>query len=117
VTSDGQTITPAFNNNAGTAGYTEVSVTGLRTASEVISITSTDASKYLAIANFTVQLESIQMGDVDKNGKVDVDDVTMLARVLLGLASAEEYDANAADVDGENGITLADLTALVNLIQ
>ena len=51
---DGTTITPAFASSA--TGYTTMSVTGLATPSTQISITSTDVSKYLAIADFTISL-------------------------------------------------------------
>ncbi|MDO4950584.1 MAG: sialidase family protein [Bacteroidales bacterium] len=51
---DGTTITPSFATSS--TGYTELSITGLSAASTTISITSTDASKYIAIADFVVTL-------------------------------------------------------------
>lgn len=51
---DGTTITPSFATSS--TDYTELSITGLSAASTTISITSTDASKYIAIADFVVTL-------------------------------------------------------------
>ena len=54
TTADGQTITPA--NLGGT--YTPVSVTGLNTPSTVIGVTTTNAGKWLSLANIRVTLAS-----------------------------------------------------------
>ncbi|MBR3513959.1 MAG: exo-alpha-sialidase [Bacteroidaceae bacterium] len=51
---DGTTITPAFANSS--TGYTTLSVTNVNAQSTAISVTTTDASKYLAIADFVVTL-------------------------------------------------------------
>ncbi len=51
---DGTTITPAFASSA--TGYTTLEVSGVNAQSTSISVTSTDVSKYLAIADFTVTL-------------------------------------------------------------
>ncbi len=54
TTADGQTITPA--NLGGT--YTSISVTGLNTTSTVIGVTTTNAGKWLSLANISVTLAS-----------------------------------------------------------
>ena len=51
---DGTTITPAFANSS--TGYTVLNVSNVNAASTSISVTSTDVSKYLAIADFAVTL-------------------------------------------------------------
>ena len=52
TTSDGTSVTPA---NLGST-YTPLEVTGLSATSTVITVTTTDASKWLSLANFTVTL-------------------------------------------------------------
>ena len=66
--------------------------------------------------------ESIS-GDVTGNGSLTDVDIDALARILCGFTSGEDedgnqvdYDLEAADIDGENGITIADLTKLVNIV-
>ena len=56
-------------------------------------------------------------GDVDGNGDVDINDVTLLIDVVLGKDVV--YDANAADCNVENGndsIDINDVTALINRV-
>ena len=49
---NGTAITPANLGNE----YTPLTVSGLNTTSTTITITTTDASKWLSLANFTVTL-------------------------------------------------------------
>ena len=51
---DGTTITPAFASSA--TGYTTLEVSGVNAQSTTIEVTTTDKSKYIAIADFTVTL-------------------------------------------------------------
>ena len=51
---DGTTITPDFATSA--TGYTELSVTDVNASSTTISVTTTDVSKWVAIADFVVTL-------------------------------------------------------------
>ena len=51
---DGPTITPAFASSS--TGYTTLSVDDVNAQSTTISVTTTDASKFIAIADFTVTL-------------------------------------------------------------
>ncbi len=62
-------------------------------------------------------------GDVTGNGVLTDADIDALARILCGFTSGEDedgnqvdYDLEAADIDGENGVTIADLTKLVNIV-
>ena len=60
-------------------------------------------------------LESLHhtAGDFDSNGTIEGTDIQTLVNILVGKNT--DYDAEVADVDGENGVTLADLTQLVNV--
>ena len=55
-----------------------------------------------------------QVGDINKDGDVNVADVTALTNYLLGADG--EYNLDALDVDGSGSVTNADLQALVNLV-
>ena len=57
-------------------------------------------------------------GDVNRDGSVDMADVTALASIILGKDNTQpyQYDHNAADVNEDHTITIADVTALVNVI-
>ena len=51
---DGTTVTPAFASSAN--DYTAFAIDGINAPSTTISVTTTDASKYIAIADFVVTL-------------------------------------------------------------
>ena len=53
------------------------------------------------------------MGDVDRDGKVNVSDVTALVNMILGVVP---MDQEVADVDGNGKVNVSDVTALVNII-
>ena len=57
-------------------------------------------------------------GDVNRDGSVDMADVTALASIILGKDNTQpyQYDHNAADVNGNGGISIADVTALLSII-
>ena len=66
-----------------------------------------------------LQENPVLIGDVNKDGKVTIADVTALVNILLGKDDTTPYQYDheaAADVDGEPGITVADVEALVNLV-
>ena len=54
-------------------------------------------------------------GDVNRDGRVNVSDITALINMILGITP---MDANSyyADIDGNGSINVSDLTALVNII-
>lgn len=56
-------------------------------------------------------------GDVNKDGFVTVDDLEALVKILLGTNTAEDdYSMEAAELDGVEGITVADVSALVGIL-
>lgn len=56
-------------------------------------------------------------GDVTKDGEVTVADVEALVKILLGTATEEDnFDLEAAELDGVEGISIADLTKLVEML-
>ncbi len=52
-------------------------------------------------------------GDVDRNGKVNVSDVTTLVNMILGVIPT---DQEVADVNGDGKVNVSDVTALINII-
>ena len=58
------------------------------------------------IENSKVQVWSI--GDVDENGKVDINDVTLIQNYLNGSLTLTELQKKAADVNGDNIVNLED---------
>ena len=59
-----------------------------------------------------------QLGDVNKDGKVSIADVTTLINVLLSgnvTVETDNYSPAAANVNGDDKISIADVTALINL--
>lgn len=52
-------------------------------------------------------------GDINNDGKVDEDDVSALVNAYL----RNESPTSATDLDGDNSLTIADVTALISLIK
>ncbi|MBO4814300.1 MAG: dockerin type I repeat-containing protein [Muribaculaceae bacterium] len=57
--------------------------------------------------------ETLLRGDVNRDGKVNVTDVTALINMILGVI---EKDMESADVNGDGKINVSDVTALINII-
>ena len=57
-------------------------------------------------------VEDGKKGDVNGDGKVEIDDVNALINILLGKADATD----AANVDGVGGIDVQDVNVLINII-
>jgi len=69
------------------------------------------------VVNFVVtQLgeKSVLTGDVNKDGKISIADVTALVNLILGKEG--NYSKQAADMNEDGNTSIADVTALVNLI-
>lgn len=56
------------------------------------------------------------IGDVNKDGKIDVADITALTNILVNGDEANVFDHYAADVNQADGLTSADISALVDLV-
>ena len=78
-------------------------------------------ANWVAFDNFRLTYlgASLLLGDVDNDGELTAADVVAIARILTGHTAAPDgtpYNLEAADVNGVNGITIADITALVNIL-
>lgn len=57
-------------------------------------------------------------GDIDRDGDVDNDDLKALIKIILGTDTEEDnYDYDAAHVNDDEDIDIADVTALVNYLK
>ena len=78
-----------------------------------------DQIVYLADVAETVNVDvrlGLLPGDVNRDGEVNVSDVTAQVSIILGNADNSKYDTDAADVNGDGDINVSDVTALVSII-
>ena len=102
--------------------FFDLNVEGLQKKSTDITVTETGTetqNNYVAIANFIVQLTipTIVPGDIYGNDGVNDTDVLYMVGYLVGTVSGEDINLDAADLTGDGDVTLADLTALINLLR
>ena len=75
--------------------------------------------EYTGSAELVLPFEKpIKWGDVNRDGEVDVNDITAMVNIILNKDNTQPYtyDHEAAELDDNNGITVGDLTVLVNII-
>ncbi|MBQ3959377.1 MAG: hypothetical protein II677_02680, partial [Muribaculaceae bacterium] len=68
--------------------------------SNLIEVTLADAQQW-------------QLGDVNRDGLVNVSDVTYLINMILSIVP---MDKEAADINSDNAVNVSDVTALINII-
>ncbi len=56
------------------------------------------------------------LGDVDRNGVVNIGDVTALIRYIVGLSDEADVDLAASDVDSNKTVNIGDVTKLIRVI-
>ncbi len=67
---------------------------------------------------FTYTGSFTQKGDVNRDGTLNVEDVTALVNIIQHRDKAEyNYDYDAADLNGDGEYNVIDVTSLINLIQ
>ncbi len=71
---------------------------------------SSDYSEYIMVKTL-----SVQRGDINSDGSVDVADITMLVNCILSLLD-ESLDEEVADINSDGSIDVADVTAVVTII-
>ena len=69
----------------------------------------------VASAEYVIETVSVNLGDVNDDGIVDINDVTCLIDHLLGLETETFVEANA-NVDGDNEISINDVTTLIDFL-
>ena len=72
------------------------------------------ADQWKDFLNIIDDLEgTVDAGDVNGDGRVNVSDVTALINMILGVV---EKDEQAADINGDGKVNVSDVTALINII-
>ena len=68
-----------------------------------------------SVSNITVDLfgSSFLKGDVNRDGKVNVSDVSALINMIMGITAV---DQEVADVNGDGRVNVSDVSALINII-
>ena len=56
------------------------------------------------------------MGDVNSDGWIDYADVCALVNHLIGL-TPDQFNADAANVNGDSRVDITDVTALIGIIR
>ena len=59
--------------------------------------------------------QKVKRGAVNRDGTVDVADVTLVINHILGVGKAQVFDATAADVDEDTVVDVVDVTRIINL--
>lgn len=116
---DGNVITK-IEITGGTSFTTEVGTyengTWTGSAQTVVLTLDGTAAQYVETVTVTYKSTTPSIeGDVNKDGKLTIADVTALVNIILG-HPGEDVDMDAADVNGDEKTTIADVTALVNKI-
>ena len=119
----GETVT--FSVTAA-EGYAPDNVSVTDANNEPVEVTPVDdegifsftmpASNVLITANFSQQQPEFILGDVNDDGVVDIDDITMLIGVVLGSTPSNAHIEQAGNVDGLGAIDIDDITALISQV-
>ena len=119
----GETVT--FSVTAA-EGYAQDNVIVTDANNEPVEVTPVDdegifsftmpANNVLITANFTQQQPEFILGDVNDDGVVDIDDITMLIGVVLGSTPSNAHIEQAGNVDGLGAIDIDDITALISQV-
>lgn len=73
---------------------------------KVIQLSNLDTS---LLSDLTNTKKEISYGDVNEDGKMDVDDVTLVEKYLKSDSKLDDLQKNVADVDGDKEVTAIDV--------
>ena len=108
--------TAATNPQKYVLGITESGILGFVKATGTAMPANKAWLEYTGTAELVLPFEEpTKPGDVNRDGDVDVQDITAMVNIILG-KDDPTYDYEAAELDGNDGITVGDLTVLVNII-
>ena len=92
----------------------DLHIEALSPGQTVVNVT-VDSNGRIATTSFTVVVTQAQKGDVNKDGRVNISDVTDLINYLLS-GDADGINLWAADVDSSGNINISDVTSLINYL-
>ena len=117
--------TGSFNANHYTAVAANRYVLGITESGKLGMIKATGTAmpankawiEYTGTAELVFPFESSLRGDVNRDGEINVGDITALVNIIHGRDKEEyNYDYNAADLDGNGLYNIVDITTLINII-
>ena len=114
---EGTTAVKSYTNSA-TSGTFVLSATDLD-ASKIYKVEAATYRSYIAEIAFCTPLKKASVvGDVTRDGKVDISDVTATIDIVLGKDSTEPYvyDHVAADMNQDGTIDISDVTSLIDFV-
>ncbi|MBQ7690417.1 MAG: carbohydrate-binding domain-containing protein [Muribaculaceae bacterium] len=85
------------------------------TTSEATATIALSQMNYLEFTNESGETSDLQVGDVNGDGVVDVDDASAIINVILKKSEAESY-LGQSDIDGNGVVDVSDLSAVINII-
>ena len=118
ITGSQYSVNFVFNQGGSTAGsHQTVDVTGVRETSFFEVTTQTNKYQVSDVTDIYLPYlnDDVQIGDVNRDGRVTISDVTALIDYLLG-GDDSSIDVLAADVNGSTDVTISDVTALIDLL-
>ena len=80
---------------------------------KVMAIGASAQSDWSNVVEVTLSDQSLKWGDVNRDGQVNVSDVTVLINMILGNLAT---DNETADVNGDGNVNVSDVTTLINII-
>ena len=89
------------------------SVTVYTDPSTIVTTTTTAATTTTTTTTTTVDPSKAMIGDVTQNGKVNLSDVVMLQKYLMGSYDLSDAQRKVADVTEDGNVTADDVTALM----
>ena len=119
IIANGQgTISYTSNNTKVATVNSSGVVTGISTGTAEITVTASGNSNYKSASKtITVTVEkSCLLGDVNGDGKIDIDDVTETQKYVANMLSFTEEQQKVADVTNDGKINIDDVTTLQKYI-
>lgn len=119
ITASGQgTISYSSSNNDVATVSSSGVVTGVSAGTATITITAAGNSNYNS-ASKTISItvkKSYMMGDVNLDGTVSIDDVTLIQKHLASMVELDGEQLKVADVTGDGDVSIDDVTKIQKFI-
>lgn len=115
ITASGQgTISYSSSNNDVATVSSSGVVTGISAGTATITVTAAGNSNYNSVSKtISVSVEkSCLSGDVNSDGKITIDDVTLIQKYLANMFELDSTQLKIADVNDDKDISIDDVTMI-----
>lgn len=115
ITASGQgTISYSSSNNDVATVSSSGVVTGISAGTATITVTAAGNSNYNSVSKtISVSVEkSCLSGDVNSDGKITIDDVTLIQKYLANMFELDSTQLKVADVNDDRDISIDDVTMI-----